>query len=150
MGMRTFTPTEDQEQSLYFQWLGYVSIAAVQVTTTMTPGEGDGAEQLRPHCYAIPNGGSRHRAVAAKLQAQGVTPGVCDVNIDIPSGVFHGCRIEFKRQKGGRLSDEQRSHISHRLRMGYHAVICSGFAQARVATVEYLSKSWRVIDRWRE
>lgn len=46
--------------------------------------------------FAIPNGGDRHPAVAAKLRAEGVKAGIHDVCIPIARGGYHGAFIEFK------------------------------------------------------
>jgi hypothetical protein len=62
----TLVPSEEQEQILFFEWLQFVTI--------------DG-EPLRPYVYAVPNGGHRNRAVAGKLKAAGVTPGVPDISV---------------------------------------------------------------------
>lgn len=131
---RSVVPLERDEQALYFQWLEHVTI--------------DG-ERLREHVYAIPNGGSRDAREAARLTAQGVTAGVGDINVDVPSGAYHGLRIELKRiGEIKRLTTLQAKHIELRRRMGYHAVCCEGFEEARRVTIEYLSKSWEPVDRW--
>lgn len=46
--------------------------------------------------HAIPNGGHRSKATAGKLKAEGVTPGVSDIFVPIPSARFHGMYIEMK------------------------------------------------------
>jgi hypothetical protein len=131
-GLRQLESTESQHQALFFKWLDYVTINSMP---------------LRPHCYAVPNGGSRNKAEAARLKAQGVTAGVADISIDIPSGYWHGLRIEMKRP-GERATEEQETHIVLRSRMGYCAQVCEGFDAARRATLDYLIVGWGVVDRW--
>jgi hypothetical protein len=46
--------------------------------------------------FAIPNGGQRHPAVAAKLRAEGVRPGVPDLCLPVASRGYHGCWLELK------------------------------------------------------
>ena len=125
-------PLEEHEQALYFRWLDYVTIDR---------------EPLRPHCYAVPNGGWRTLAQAGRFKAQGVTAGVADISIDVPAGNFHGLRIEMKRV-GNKPSGEQLIHIELRRRMGYQVVACQGFDEARRVTINYLKQSWLVTDRW--
>ena len=42
--------------------------------------------------FAIPNGGARHIGTAIKLKSEGVTAGVSDLFLMIPSGQKHGDR----------------------------------------------------------
>lgn len=54
---------------------------------------------LRPEyglIFAIPNGGARHPAVAAKLKAEGVKPGVLDLLLPVARHGYHGLFIELK------------------------------------------------------
>jgi hypothetical protein len=125
-------PFEEHEQTLYFRWLDYVTIDR---------------EALRLHCYAVQNGGFRTLAQAGRFKAQGVTAGVADISIDVPSGAFHGLRIEMKRV-GCKPSGEQLIHMELRRRMGYQAICCQGFDEARRATINYLKQGWLVTDRW--
>lgn len=46
--------------------------------------------------YAIPNGGARHRAVAAKLKAEGVKAGVPDMALPVARGPYIGAFLEMK------------------------------------------------------
>lgn len=46
--------------------------------------------------FAIPNGGHRHPAVAAKLKAEGVKPGVLDLLLPVARQGYHGYFIELK------------------------------------------------------
>jgi hypothetical protein len=125
-------PLEGAEQALYFQWLEYVRI---------------GGEPARPHFFAVPNGGSRHRIEAARMKAQGVTPGVADIFGAVPAGDYHGLVIEMKRL-GEKATELQLEQLDHRRRMGYRAVVVQGFDEARRITVQYLAHGWVVVDRW--
>lgn len=54
---------------------------------------------LRPEyglIFAIPNGGARHPAVAAKLKAEGVKAGVPDLFLPVARHGYHGMFIELK------------------------------------------------------
>ena len=57
--------------------------------------------------FAIPNGGARHPAVAAKMKAEGVKAGVWDVFVPVPVDDKCGLWIEMKFGKNS-LSDEQK------------------------------------------
>lgn len=127
-------PLEEQEQALWFKWAEFVRLAP-------------GNHLLRDHCWAVPNGGSRHPIEAARMKAQGITPGVADISIAIPSGIHHALFIEMKR-RGERATSEQLEHIELRRRMGYQAIVCQGFDEARRETIHYLQQTWRIVDRW--
>lgn len=131
-GTLSLVPLESQEQALYFQWVEQVRI--------------DGAP-LRPHVYHVPNGGSRRPGERAAFAAQGVTPGVSDINVDVPAGGFHGLRIEMKRV-GAKPTEAQVEMIRVRRAMGYQALSAEGFEVARQATVKYLAERFTVTDRW--
>lgn len=49
--------------------------------------------------FAIPNGGARNAAVAARLKAEGVRAGVPDIFLPAPRGRFHGLWLELKAGK---------------------------------------------------
>lgn len=81
-------PSEDHEQMLLVQWFRR-TYADVRI-------------------FAIPNGGHRHPAVAAKLKATGTSSGVPD--LFIPAWRLW---VEMKRVKGGSLSAEQKDWIAY-------------------------------------
>ena len=86
-------PTEAQEQMTLFSW------AAMQ----------SGKYPELNLLYHVPNGGSRHKAEAGRLRAEGVKAGVPDLCLPVARGQYHGLYIELKRQRGGRTSDINRS-----------------------------------------
>lgn len=88
--------------------------------------------------FAIPNGGQRHKAVAAKLKAEGVKSGVPDLCLPVtqPDG-FCGLFIELKSPKG-RATAEQQQWMLDLFEQGYRAVVCHGWEAARDELVDYL------------
>lgn len=92
--------------------------------------------QLRA-LFAVPNGGDRHRVVAAKLKAEGVRPGVPDYLLLHPSGDFHGLAIELKT-KTGRPSTEQKDFLQRLRESGYRAEVCRGADEAWSVVRDYL------------
>ena len=49
--------------------------------------------------YAVPNGGHRNKAVAAKLKREGVKPGQPDLTLPVARRGFHALYIELKVPK---------------------------------------------------
>ena len=90
--------------------------------------------------YAIPNGGARHRVVAAKLKAEGVKAGVPDYHLPVARGGWHGLWIELKRTKGGALSAEQRAWHSSLRAQGHRVEVCRGWEEAFDVIRDYLEK----------
>lgn len=141
-GVATLTklpaPLEHHEQTLFFQWLDYVFVS----------GNGLVREPLRAHVYAVPNAGKRSYQTADEMRAEGMTAGTPDISVDVPSGKFHGLRLEMKRLGAKPPTKAQVEQMENRRRMGYEALLVQGFSAARQATVRYLSNSWVVMDRW--
>ena len=98
-------PTEHEEQREYVKWF--------------RQSHGD----IR--IFAIPNGGSRTPSTAARLKAEGVSPGVPD--LFIPAW---GLWIEMKRTKGGKVSAEQKEWHIYLETCGYRVIVCHGCADA--------------------
>ena len=88
--------------------------------------------------YHIPNGGSRNKAEAARLKAQGVRAGVPDICLPAARGCYHGLYIELKRRNGGRVSEAQREWIEYLENAGYCARVCHGWDEARETIEKYL------------
>ncbi|MBK1727652.1 VRR-NUC domain-containing protein [Halorhodospira neutriphila] len=114
-------PSEHEEQAALFRW------AALQ-------------QRRRPELallHAIPNGGDRHPAVAARLQAEGVRAGVPDLCLPVARGGWHGLYVELKTRRG-RPSRRQRAWLRALRAQGYRAELCRGWPQARAVIESYL------------
>lgn len=104
-------PSEDHEQMLFVQWF-----------RRTYPGV---------RIFAIPNGGHRHPAVAAKLKVTGATRGVPD--LFVPEWRLW---IEMKRAKGGVLSAEQKDWINYLKSIDYDCIVGKGFDDAKAQIVQ--------------
>ncbi len=89
--------------------------------------------------YAIPNGGHRHKAVAAKLKAEGVRKGVPDICLPVARGRFHGLYIEMKTASGT-VSKEQKRWLQALRAQGYDAAVCRGWNAAKQFIETYLQQ----------
>ncbi len=68
----------------------------------------------------------------------GVRSGVPDLMLPVPMGGRHGLFIEMKRVDGGRLSESQRKWLGWLTELGYEAVCCHGFDEAREVVARYM------------
>ena len=110
-------PTEAQEQIKFVVW-------------------------LQKHGFRVSgsaNGGSRNLYEAMKFKRMGVSPGFPDIEVPLPSGHYHGFYIEMKRQKGGKVSPEQRDWLDYLKEKGYYAEVAKGFEEAKELFLHYLS-----------
>ena len=123
---RTYTPPtvplEDAEQRTIFAWAELQKAAMPELAML----------------YAIPNGGKRAIKTAVALKQQGVKAGVPDMCLPVARGGYHGLYIELKRQKGGTVSETQKSWITALAEQGYKAVVCKGADEAIGTIKEYL------------
>lgn len=81
--------------------------------------------------FAIPNGGVRSLAAAARLKAEGVSKGVPD--LFIPAWWLW---VEMKRIKGGVVSDEQHDWMEYLRGIGYECIVCRGADEAKSMVAE--------------
>lgn len=126
-------PLEHETQAAYFEWWELFAQA----------------NRLQPQlCFAVPNGGHRHKAVAAKLKAEGVKPGVVDVFLLIPAGGFHGLLLEFKR-RGRKVTPggPQESFIAETRLRSYNVLVVWSTEEAIHAVKAYLAGADRPEDR---
>lgn len=101
----------------------------------------DPSEQLRRPAlalmFAVPNGGHRALAVAAKLKAEGVKRGVPDVWGPFPRGRYCGLVIEFKRP-GETTTPEQADWLAALARVGWDAQLHTIATEAFRETCAYI------------
>ena len=76
--------------------------------------------------FAIPNGGQRSLAAAARLKVEGVSAGVPD--LFVPAW---GLWVEMKRTKGGSLSAEQKDWIAYLESVGFCCIVGKGADDAK-------------------
>ena len=112
---RSELPSEDHEQMLFVQWFRRTYPGVL--------------------IYAIPNGGARHTAVAAKLKATGVTKGIPDLHVPAWS-----LWIEMKRQKGGTVSPEQKDQMAYLTGIGHTCLVCAGNEIAQQMTWAFVAQ----------
>ena len=113
---------EDREQQTVFEWAKYMSVKFPEL------------ELL----HAIPNGGYRNKATAARLKLTGVKPGVPDICLPVARKGYHGLYIELKRADGGRPTDNQKWWIARLEEQGYRAVVLHGCDAALNEIADYL------------
>ncbi len=106
-------------------------------------------ERLYPelkYLMAIPNGGQRHPAVAAKLKAEGVKSGVPDLFLPVPiPGVSAGLWIEMKSPKGV-LTENQENCLRFLKDIGFDTLVCRSAIQAVDAIKLYMRTRKGVIN----
>lgn len=87
--------------------------------------------------FAIPNGGHRHKATAAKLKAEGVKAGVPDICLPVARGEYHGLWIEMKAGRNKPTAPQVQWHM--RLsQQGHRVAVCYRWEAARDVIEEYL------------
>lgn len=91
-----------------------------------------------PLIFAIPNAAKRSYALARYMQAEGLTPGVPDVFVAIPKGIYHGLFIEFKAGKN-KLSESQERFIENARVKGYRVLVCYSCEEAIDRLRNYLT-----------
>jgi hypothetical protein len=104
-------PSESHEQILFVQWFKR-TFPEIRI-------------------MSIPNGGHRHIAVAAKMKAEGQSPGAPD--IFIPAWL---CWIEFKKIKGGTVSPAQKDWIAYLEGIGHSVIVGRGFEDAKAQIIK--------------
>jgi hypothetical protein len=94
---------------------------------------------LRGMCFAVPNGGTRHKAEAMKLVATGVVAGIPDYLIVLPHGIVP---IEFKFGDNG-LTDRQEAIHAFWLKFQHVIHVCYSIK-------EFLDICDRYLSNWYE
>lgn len=88
--------------------------------------------------YAIPNGGFRHKATAARLKAEGVQAGCPDICLPVARGGYHGLYVELKHLDNT-AQDNQKEWLEALSAQGYMAVVAYEFEGARHVIEGYLA-----------
>lgn len=141
--------TESGEQKALFAWagmariLGFASADNMATYTRANPVAvwGTPVEPLK-WLHAIPNGGMRDAATAARMKGEGVRKGIPDVFLPFP--IMHnqilkcGLYIELKKIKGGTASVEQLEFEHYCLSVGYAYKLALGWRDAADAIEAYL------------
>lgn len=86
--------------------------------------------------FAVPNGERRALSVAKRLRAEGVVRGIPD--LFIPAWLMW---VEMKREKGGRLSPEQREVIEYLRGIGHTVIVGKGAQDASRQIMEERKKA---------
>ena len=115
-------PTEDEEQEALFRWA-----EAQSATKPWLKG-----------MFAIPNGGYRAKATAARMKRTGTRAGVPDIFLPVSNGREHGLFIEMKRRKGGTVSSSQKVRMKMLTAEGYRCVVAKGCQEAIDAIMRYM------------
>lgn len=87
--------------------------------------------------YAVPNGGFRHPATAAKMKAEGQKAGKLDIALDDARGGYHGFKLEMKAE-GGSVSKEQFREYQVSVNAGYYCNVAWGADEAWQITEQYM------------
>ena len=113
--------SEHQEQVALFEWAGYARGALPELDLL----------------YAVPNGGLRHKAVAAKMKAEGARAGVPDICLPVPRGGYHSLYIEMKYGKN-KPTEKQAAWLKALTDYGHYCKVCYGFEEAKGTIELYL------------
>lgn len=89
--------------------------------------------------FSIPNGGHRHIAVAKRMKAEGVKSGVPDLFLPVQCKGFGGLFLEMKKQKYGRITDNQKDWFEKLRKQGYKVCLAEGFEKAKNMVEWYLN-----------
>ena len=87
--------------------------------------------------HAIPLGGLRHKAVAAKLKAEGAKAGVPDLFLAVPRGAWAGLYLEMKWDRNT-PTEKQQWWILQLRAQGYRVEVCYSCCEAGKVIMDYL------------
>jgi hypothetical protein len=88
--------------------------------------------------YAVPNGARLTIAVAKRMKAEGMRPGVPDLMLPERRGSYVGLAIELKAGRNTPTRD-QKLWLNHLKSQGWLTDVCYSFAWARDLILAYLS-----------
>lgn len=125
---RSVIPTESQEQIAFVNWFR--------------------SQFPRVLIFAVPNGahlaggGGQRAAKMARMKAEGLVNGIPD--LCVPEWRLW---IEMKRQRGGRVSPDQRDVHDYLRGIGHEVIVGRGWEDARDAVMATDRSAWRSIGQ---
>ena len=90
--------------------------------------------------FAIPNGGHRHKAVAAKLKAEGVRAGTPDLFVPVARHGYYGLFIELK-VGDNKLTTAQRERMTALQDAGYYCRVIHDDPQSVIDLIAWYLES---------
>jgi hypothetical protein len=90
--------------------------------------------------FSVPNGANVTPHHRQTLLSEGLSPGMVDLVIPIPSRGYHSLYLELKREDGGVISPEQKKWIEVLNYHGHRAIVCRGFEKAKQEIEWYLNE----------
>lgn len=88
--------------------------------------------------FSIPNAGKRSKYERSMMLSEGLMAGVPDTLLAYCKNGYGGLWIEFKNGKSGVLNPNQKQMLAYLNSVGYKAVVCRTFEEAKKAIDEYL------------
>jgi len=90
--------------------------------------------------FHIPNETTGGHGWIVRNSQLGCKKGVPDLMLPIPMHGYHGMFIEMKKT-GGRLDGTQRKWLNALTQLGYYAICCHGWEEARDALSGYMDET---------
>lgn len=88
--------------------------------------------------FHVANESSSKPQYRAKLNKMGVTAGIADLVLLVPSGPYYYAVFEMKRTGKGYLSNDQKKHLNAVAEAGGFACMCRGANEFKKAVDDYL------------
>jgi len=120
--LKPYVPTELEDQQIIFAWAKL-------------------HEQKHPELkllHSTLNGIRLPIGLAVKAKRSGNKPGCPDIYLDVARHGFHGLRMELKRTKGGRLTEDQEWWIGRLVEQHYKVEVPKGAQEAITCICDYL------------
>ena len=124
-----------RESNIQIQCVRYFSLQYPEYTWRTTDGH------FGSLLNSVPNGGHRSATEAAIMKAEGVVPGVADLELNIARGGYHGLKIEMKTDsKTSRQSPAQKEWQKRIEQQGYKYFVCRSVMDFINTIDEYLKQ----------
>ena len=94
--------------------------------------------QYRKLFFHVANESECRPQYRAKLNKMGITSGVSDLILLVPSGGYPYAVFEMKRTGKGQLSPDQKLFLNDAVDQGAFACVCRGAEQFKKAVADYL------------